>query len=100
MKPHQQPDPEGLARRVDKMLASGRITAAEADAIRLATTPEEADTAIDAIRQRHMSTHVDEAVAAGSVTEADGQELVERARSEGPEVLRGLRRKGKGTSSS
>lgn len=100
MKPHQQPDPEGLARRVDKMLVAGRITAAEADAIRSAATPEEAEAAIDAVRQRHMSAHVGEAVAAGSVSEADGQELVERARSEGPEVLRDLRRKGKRTSSS
>lgn len=93
MTTHQQPDPGGLARRVDKMLATGRITPAEADAIRSATTSEERDAAIAAVRERHVRAHVYEAVAAGSVSDDEGAELIDRAHSEGPEVLSGLRRR-------
>jgi predicted RNA-binding Zn ribbon-like protein len=90
--PNHQAEGDALGRRVDKMLASGRITAAEAERVRSAATPAAADAAIQAIRLRHMTAHVEDAVSAGTVGESDGADLLEQAKHEGPAALRSIRR--------
>jgi hypothetical protein len=52
--PHGPVDRDRILRQLDKMLASGRITAEEADRLRSAD-PEEFEAAVRAISGRHVS---------------------------------------------
>lgn len=82
----------GLGKRLDKMLASGRITEAEADSVRAAATPDEREAAARAIQLRHARARVDDAVAEGGVSPEDAAVLRARLESgEAPGFLRGLR---------
>ncbi|MFN2568645.1 MAG: hypothetical protein ABR564_03465 [Candidatus Dormibacteria bacterium] len=65
---------ERILARLDKMVASGRVTEAEAAGLRTAVQPEEFEAAVGSIRLRHAAARLDAAVEDGQMTrqEADG----------------------------
>ncbi len=85
-----------LLARLDRMVAKGRITDGEANAIRAADGPEAFDAAVASVRARHAAPRLDAAVEDGSMTAADADAFRARlARGEHPRGLRGhLRRHG------
>jgi polyhydroxyalkanoate synthesis regulator phasin len=62
-----------VPRRLDRLVASGRMTPSEAQRLETAAGPAELDEALTAVRVRHASAVLDQAVASGGVTrdEAD-----------------------------
>ena len=84
-----------LLDRLDRMVATGRVTDAEAAAIRAADSPEAFDESVARVRTRHATPHLDAAVEEGSMTESDADAYRSRlARGEHPRGLRGhLRRR-------
>jgi hypothetical protein len=82
-----------LERRLDKMVAAGRVTEEEAERVRAATTPAERDDATRAIQRRHAQGRIDEAVADGRLTEEDGAAFSARLeRGEDPSFVLSIRR--------
>jgi hypothetical protein len=81
---------DGLLKQLDRLLASGRITSAEADRLREATNRDEFDSAARDISIRHAQTRLDAAVKAGEMTEEEAQNQLEVLRNgEHRRTLRG-----------
>ena len=86
--------------RLDKMLAAGRITAAEAASVRLADDEGAREAALGAIRLSHARERVQVAVDSDQMSENDAAAFLERvANGEEPKALRALlhRRRGRHT---
>jgi polyhydroxyalkanoate synthesis regulator phasin len=66
---------------VDRMVASGLITAEEAAQLRAAQGTEGFEEAIVAIRARHAQAHTDTAVSHGRMNQEEADGLLERVRS-------------------
>jgi polyhydroxyalkanoate synthesis regulator phasin len=66
--------------KLDRMVASGRITAEEADRLRVSAGTAEFDAVMGAIRARHAQAHTDAAVAAGTMSPEDAAAALERVR--------------------
>jgi len=82
--------------RLDKMLAAGRITAAEAASVRLADDEGAREAALGAIRLRHARERVQVAVDSDQMSESDAAAFLERvANGEEPKALRALLRRGR-----
>jgi hypothetical protein len=80
----------GLMRQLDRLVASGRITSAEADRLREATNRDEFDAAARDISVRHAQAQLDAAVEAGEMTEEEAGMQLERLRNgEHRRTLRG-----------
>jgi hypothetical protein len=71
----------GLLKQLDRLLGSGRITSAEADRLREATTRDEFDAAARAISIRHAQAQLEAAVEAGEMTEEEARQQLEVLRS-------------------
>ncbi len=72
--------PERILERLDRMVASGRITPDEAAQLRAAAGTAEFDAAMASIRARHAQAHTDAAVAAGTMSPEDAASSLERVR--------------------
>lgn len=72
--------PERIIERLDAMVASGRLTAEEADRLRATVGAPEFDEAMGAIRARHAAAHTDAAVAAGTMSPEDAASSLARVR--------------------
>ncbi len=72
--------PGRLLGRLDAMVKSGRVTESEATQLRTATEPGEFESAILAIRARHVGTRLDSAVDGGDLTRQDADAVLERVR--------------------
>jgi hypothetical protein len=80
---------ERIVEQLGKMVASGRITAEEADRIRAAAGTPAFEESIAAVRARHASVHLASAVADGEMTTAEADEHLRRLRDgEHPKGLR------------
>jgi hypothetical protein len=80
----------GLLKQLDRLLASGRITNAEANRLRQATDRNEFDTAARDISVRHALAQLDAAVKAGEMTEEEARTQLEALRNgEHHRTLRG-----------
>ena len=83
-----------MASRIDKMLAAGRITEEEADRVRAAAESGDLGTAVNEIRARHVREWVAHQVQAGHLSQADADEVLERAeRGEDPGSIRSALRR-------
>lgn len=67
-----------LRKRLERMVASGRITDAEAREVLAATDAGARETAIAAIQRRHATDRIRKAVKSGAVSEFAAQEAYER----------------------
>jgi hypothetical protein len=87
--------PVRVPRRLDKLVASGRITAREAEHLR-AGAPEEVDGAVVGIRVRHAGARLDAAVAAGELSREEADSILDRLRAgeHSPELRARLNRLG------
>jgi tape measure domain-containing protein len=84
----------GLLRQLDRLLASGRITSAEADRLREATSRDEFDAAARDIGVRHAQAQLASAVEAGELTEEEARRQLEVLRDgEHRRTLRGHSRR-------
>jgi polyhydroxyalkanoate synthesis regulator phasin len=61
-------DQARVIEQLDRMVASGRITAEEADRLRATAGTTEFDAVMTTIRARHAQAHTDAAVAAGDMS--------------------------------
>ncbi len=85
---------ERIITQVDKMVASGRITEAEAERLRATEGTADFDAAIAGIRARHASAQMESAVGAGEMSQEEADRYLDRLRSgEHPEGLRARLRK-------
>lgn len=85
-------NPKRLARiagQADKLVAAGRLTAAEADRLRAAPDVSRAEQVVREIRARHASERLDVAVAEGAMSRQEADDVLERVR--GGEHSRALR---------
>jgi len=91
-------DHDRLLARLDHMVERGRVTEAEAAALRAAGDPSAVDAAVGAIRLRHASPKLVEAVEQGAMSEGEVEAFRERLRrGEHPRSLRAhLRRTERG----
>jgi hypothetical protein len=71
----------GLLKQLDRLLASGRITSAEADRLREATNRDEFDAAARDVSIRHAQAQLDAAVKVGEMTEEEARTQLEVLRS-------------------
>lgn len=71
---------ERIITQVDRMVASGRITEEEAARLRSADGTADFQTAVGEIRARHASTHIQEAVADGEMSNQEADEYLELLR--------------------
>jgi polyhydroxyalkanoate synthesis regulator phasin len=78
-----------MMKRLDAMVAKGRITPDEAAQLRATEGTSEFDQVMAGIRARHAQAHTDPAVAEGRMSQADADAYLERVR--GGEHSRGLR---------
>jgi hypothetical protein len=84
----------GLLQQLDRLLASGRITSAEAVRLREATNRDEFDAAARDISVRHAQGQLDAAVEAGEMTEEEARIQLEVLRNgEHRRTLRGHSRR-------
>ena len=67
-----------LMRRLDSMVASGRVTDEEAARLRAASSNDEFDEAVRGIRLRHAQTRLDTAVEGGDMTREDADGFIAR----------------------
>jgi Arc/MetJ-type ribon-helix-helix transcriptional regulator len=65
---------------VDRMVQTGRLTEGEAEALRTAADASEFNHAVREIRVRHAGVKLDAAVADGSMTRTEADNLLERLR--------------------
>ena len=78
-----------ILQQLDKMVASGRMTEAEAEALRSAQGTPEFDKVLGGIRARHASAYLDEAVEGGQMTKDEAEEELQKLRKgEHPKGLR------------
>lgn len=90
----QQTEAERLLRRLDKMVAAGRVTDEEAERVRAAADSGERDEAVREIRLRHARARVGAEVRDGRVTQDEADLILRRLENgEHPRLLRGLRRR-------
>ncbi len=90
----QQTEAERLLRRLDKMLAAGRVTDEEAKRVRAAADSGERDEAVREIRLRHARARIGAEVRDGRVTQDEADLILRRLENgEHPRLLRGLRRR-------
>jgi polyhydroxyalkanoate synthesis regulator phasin len=80
---------ERIIKQVDRMVASGRITEEEAAHLRATEGTADFDAAVGAIRARHASAHIEEAVADGEMSPQEANEYLQRLR--GGDHPKGLR---------
>jgi hypothetical protein len=81
-----------LTARIDKLLATGRITEDEAERVRQAVESGHIDAVVTEIRLRHARDWLVTAVADGRMTQAEADAVVGRLeRGEDPRPLRGGR---------
>lgn len=66
--------------RLDKLVASGRLTAEEAERLRAAGGSSEAEGVLWSIRARHAAGRLRAAVESGEVDEAQADQIVNRVR--------------------
>ena len=66
-----------LLNKLDRLVDSGRLTSAEAARLRAASNADEFDTVAQEISVRHARTDLDEAVAAGEMTEDEAPRRLE-----------------------
>ena len=71
---------ERILQQLDKMVASGRITEDEATDLRAATGTEQFQRAVGAIQARHAGEHMESAIAAGEMTQAEADAYLDRLR--------------------
>ena len=84
----------GLLKQLDRLLASGRLTTAEADRLREATNQDEFNAAARDISLRHAQAQLDAAVEAGELTKEEARIQLEALRSgEHRRTLRGHSRR-------
>jgi hypothetical protein len=80
---------EPIIKQLDRMVAAGRITEEEAGELRAAEGTPQFDVVVGAIRARHAGAHLEEAVAAGDMSQAEADATVAQLRSgEHPKGLR------------
>jgi hypothetical protein len=80
---------EPIIKQLDRMMAAGRITEEEAGELRAAEGTPQFDVVVGAIRARHAGAHLEEAVAAGDMSQAEADATVAQLRSgEHPKGLR------------
>lgn len=94
---HGSGDREAFLRRVEKMLAAGRITEEEAARVRAEATEGGggAGASVIAIRLRHAREWLERQVAGGHMTQEEADEALDRlGRGEDPSVIRQVRRRG------
>jgi polyhydroxyalkanoate synthesis regulator phasin len=93
-----KPDHDRLMGRLDHMVERGRMTEAEAAALRAASDPSEVDAVLCSIRLRHATPKLAEAVEQGAMTEDEAEVFRDRLRrGEHPRSLRAhLRRRKRG----
>lgn len=89
--------PEGnrrLPRRLDKLVASGRLTADEADQLRAAQLTGQAEGVLNSIRARHAAASLRAAVDSGNLNPAEADRILEqiRAGDHTPELRARVRR--------
>lgn len=78
-----------ILQQLDKMVASGRVTEEEAAALRAAAGTAEFEQAIGAVQARHAGEHMDSAIAAGEMTQAEADASLDQLRrGEHPKGLR------------
>jgi hypothetical protein len=78
-----------IVEQLDKMVASGRMTQAEAENLRTAQGTPDFEVALGAIRARHASAYLEAAVEAGEMTPQDAEDQSQRLlRGEHPKGLR------------
>jgi polyhydroxyalkanoate synthesis regulator phasin len=78
-----------LVERLDRMVASGQVSEAEAQRLRAAATPSQFEDAERHIRVRHARSSLDAAVEAGRLTKGEAERYLERLRNgEHPRSLR------------
>ena len=88
---HPETDGPRLMARLDRMLASGRITSEEAARLRTASGTGELDQEAEQIRLRHFRAKVDAAVVDGRLSRSEAEVLLDRlAQGESPRILRQL----------
>jgi len=82
-------DPRRMMKRLDAMVAKGRITTEEAAQLRATEGTPEFDHVLAGIRARHAQAHTDPSVAEGRMSQEEADAYLERVR--GGEHSRGLR---------
>lgn len=70
-----------IIEQVDKMVASGRITAEEGERLRAAQGTDAFEEAVANVRARHAQAHTNSAVSDGRMSQAEADGLLERVRS-------------------
>jgi len=92
-------DADALIGRLDKMVAAGRFTTAEAERLRSAVESGDLDQVIGEIRSRHVKETLDAAVLGGGIGADEADAILEQVkRGEHPRLPAGLRRRfGPGT---
>jgi hypothetical protein len=74
------PDQQRILRRLDRMVSAGRITPQEAERVRAAGDADAFQAALGEVRARHAAADLDVAVADGSLTQPEADELRHRLR--------------------
>ena len=78
-----------IIEQLDKMVASGRITDAEATRLRATEGTAAFDAVVGEIRARHAGTHMEAAIAEGEMSQKEADGYLERLRrGEHPQGLR------------
>lgn len=87
-----------LPRRLDKLVASGRLTAEEADRLRSAEPAGQAKDTLNSIRARHAAAGLDAAVDSGKLSRAEADRILDRVRAgeHSPELRARVRRLAEG----
>ena len=81
--------PDRILGQLDKMVASGRITEAEAARLRATAGTPEFDAAMGAVRARHAGAQMEGAIRSGEMTQEEADADLERLRrGEHPKGLR------------
>lgn len=71
-------DAERMLERLDAMVANGRITADEAAELRATEGTAGFDDVVARVRARHAQAHTDPAVAEGTMSQQESDQLLER----------------------
>jgi polyhydroxyalkanoate synthesis regulator phasin len=71
-------DPQRMMERLDAMVANGRLTAEEAAELRASAGTPEFDEILARVRARHAQAHTGPAVADGTMSQDEADQLLER----------------------
>jgi len=88
---HRRTDVD-VTKRVDRMLAAGRITKEEADRLRSAADADELEALIRDVRSRHASARLDAEVAEGRMSADEAAAALQSLASGGHSRFRGFLR--------